>query len=138
MKKIVFGSVFFGLLLTLMSFTNSKSNSFCPGPELPSSITFSQSCNISVTIAYSQGAFVSGVWLHNLSTNNISWIQNPNFGNSSMTLQVQYDRDYQVSLDYPICSGPSWAYFSTYLPRPAGCNMGDIQPCIPCMLEGPM
>jgi hypothetical protein len=40
MKRIVFCSVFFGLLLTLVSFTTNKSNSLCPPSPPPVSINF--------------------------------------------------------------------------------------------------
>jgi hypothetical protein len=115
MKKVVFCSTFFALLLTLVSFTNSKSNSFCDGPPLPTSINVDYSpCDVSVNITYPSGAYVGNVLLHDLVSNTYAWVSNTNFGSNSITIVLPYNKDYRVSLDYPTCSGPRWAYFSTY------------------------
>jgi hypothetical protein len=133
MKKLIFLFSFMIVMTTLFSFT-SESNS---PPPLPDCINYNQSqCNLYVTLIYPPYAYVSGVHLKNLSSNVEVWIPNSDPNSKSITLHLPFDKEYQVSLGWPIsCGCPNWAYLTTFISRPARCNMGDVELCIPCLDE---
>jgi hypothetical protein len=129
MKKIVFCSVFFGLLLTLMSFTRSKSNLECPDTP-PSSILMrrANSCSsyYNVTIRYPVGV-IGDVFLYNSSGTNIGYGFVSGGYPNSVTFQILGCSNYTVAIGN-LCQTSPFPFITPCVPL----GPCDSQPCKTC------